>query len=722
MNSLQELNTFGQTSLDLPDERGSQVIFDRVAPLQPLDTTDQIVSTTVAVNPGIEIVEIVNHATANVRYRVRIQTSGSPALTGSTVNWASIPSGLTLTTVGNTYTISGITTLAHWNAIKSFTWNLPANYASCPNWFLDVAVLYYDSARNEEMVVDWEVYDPDNYYIAKINSSSSLELTILKIKSSSASNSATASLIAQGSYARFADAALTASASISAVGTTNPTNLNATFSLACSFRYNVRPTLAFNSQSNMIAYNTTYIDVTRSADTYTLNTATAITGGPLITDALQDGSGNYTMTVYPIPSTAVSTMSSSGRWIVNNQQNLSSFENTSDISWAIRAMSNDGDYILATWTNSYAPGNGTTGYGVLYQKINGQYSYWTNFSPLVLRFNRIVSEGYSNNSISLGDAAAINNGAGWIAMMSILESATEQCYIYIWQRDTTTFAQRARIAFSARKGNAGNQLSFSNDGLVLAASCSGTFSASTDREAFVKIYRRSGTTWSLESTIQPAEVLTGIDGAGAGFFGSAISMSGDGTRIAIGAGYQGNITSFSPLTVADTKWGAVYIYKYSAGSWTQETRIVPGDSTTNNYFGLGSVRLNSDGSRLLAKSATGIYVYTRSGTTWTLLEKVSTYYGDDLGSVSNSMYGTDYVKNYTYKTANYGILTNVGTTWNAAAKTLTMSGTRAQVNADIDTIQLTPTTGYTGNFDLRYTVLTPRNRTDSRDQDINYTP
>jgi hypothetical protein len=170
MNTLSELNSWSQTVLDLTDNRPAKVVFDRVSPLLPQDQRDQIISTTVSVIPGIEITEIINHATANVRFRVSIIASGSPLLTGSTINFDTLPSGLSLSQVGSVYTISGITTLAQWNVIKYFTWVLPANFNSCPLWYLDVAILYYDGATSQERVVDWEVYDPDNYYIAKLDS------------------------------------------------------------------------------------------------------------------------------------------------------------------------------------------------------------------------------------------------------------------------------------------------------------------------------------------------------------------------------------------------------------------------------------------------------------------------------------------------------------------------------------------------------------------------
>jgi hypothetical protein len=184
MNSLQQLNTLGTTTIDVTDNRFSRVIFDRVTPLQPLTQILEITSTTVSVVPGIEIVEIINYATANVRYRVTIRTGGSPLLTGSSISWASIPAGMTLTTASNVYTISGIDSLTDWNAIRAFTWTLPANFATRPNWYLDVAVLYYDSERTEEMVVDWEVYDEDYYYVAELSSAVTVAATALRIKRS----------------------------------------------------------------------------------------------------------------------------------------------------------------------------------------------------------------------------------------------------------------------------------------------------------------------------------------------------------------------------------------------------------------------------------------------------------------------------------------------------------------------------------------------------------
>lgn len=184
MNTFQDLNTFGQTQLDVTDQRPSGIILDRPFPQQPFDQVLDITSTTVTPSPGIEILDIINYSTANVRYRVTVRTGSSPLLTGSTISWASLPAHVTLTTVGDQYTLSGLKTRSDWQAVRNFTWTLPANYATRPLWFLEVAILYYDSATSSERVVDWEVYDEDHYYISQMSSAFTSTGTVVRIKQS----------------------------------------------------------------------------------------------------------------------------------------------------------------------------------------------------------------------------------------------------------------------------------------------------------------------------------------------------------------------------------------------------------------------------------------------------------------------------------------------------------------------------------------------------------
>lgn len=177
MRSLTDLNNFGATSIEVTDLRPATVIFDRAFPQLPNDQILTIASTTVNPEPGIEIEEIINYQTANVRYRVRIVPGTVNPLTGSTISWASLPTGVTLSTVGNTYTLSGLTSVSDWNAVKNFTWTLPANYATKPLWFLEVEVIYYDQELDEEVTKEWIIYDDRFFYVSEMFMTTSASAT-----------------------------------------------------------------------------------------------------------------------------------------------------------------------------------------------------------------------------------------------------------------------------------------------------------------------------------------------------------------------------------------------------------------------------------------------------------------------------------------------------------------------------------------------------------------
>lgn len=176
MNSLQELNGFGQTALEVTDTRDTGVIFDRLYPLLPQNQVLNITSTTVEPSVGIEIEEIINYDEADVRYQVKIIPGSVDPLPGSSISWASIPAHLTLTQVDDTYTISGIETIADWDAIKNFTWTLPSDYNDYPLWFLEVSVIYYDGAVSADRSKEWYVYDQDYYYLANPTVTSSISI------------------------------------------------------------------------------------------------------------------------------------------------------------------------------------------------------------------------------------------------------------------------------------------------------------------------------------------------------------------------------------------------------------------------------------------------------------------------------------------------------------------------------------------------------------------
>jgi hypothetical protein len=165
-------------AITIVDNRPAQVIFDDIEPIEAVDQLIVIDTTAETISPGIDIVEIVNYAVTNVRFRVTIFTSSTPLLTGSTISWPNYPGGwpanLTLTQVDNVYTVSGFISGTDWNAVRQFTWNLPANYADSPNFRLISEIIYFDPVLGQDQVVSWKTYDPRYTYIAELEAKATM--------------------------------------------------------------------------------------------------------------------------------------------------------------------------------------------------------------------------------------------------------------------------------------------------------------------------------------------------------------------------------------------------------------------------------------------------------------------------------------------------------------------------------------------------------------------
>jgi hypothetical protein len=100
--------------------------------------------------------------------------------------------------------------------------------------------------------------------------------------------------------------------------------------------------------------------------------------------------------------------------------------------------------------------------------------------------------------------------------------------------------------------------------------------------------------------------LVGADAARDDLFGLAIAISGDGSRVLVGASQHGI-------------GGVAYVFVDSAAGWTQETQLIAADIAPFDGFG-DAVALDADGSRALVGSPGhhAAYVYSRSGRMWHL--------------------------------------------------------------------------------------------------------
>ena len=129
------------------------------------------------------------------------------------------------------------------------------------------------------------------------------------------------------------------------------------------------------------------------------------------------------------------------------------------------------------------------------------------------------------------------------------------------------------------------------------------------------VFKRTGTTWTQEA------IILASDKAHTDNLGLACSIDDTGTRLAISA-YQADSGGF-------TDCGKVYVFTRSGTTWTQEAILTASDKSATGYFGRSAV-INSTGDRIVigaigaAPSGVAgcgqIYTFTRSGTVWTQVD------------------------------------------------------------------------------------------------------
>ena len=133
----------------------------------------------------------------------------------------------------------------------------------------------------------------------------------------------------------------------------------------------------------------------------------------------------------------------------------------------------------------------------------------------------------------------------------------------------------------------------------------------------VWVFTRSGATWT-----QQGSKLVGTGAVGDANQGSSVALSSDGNTALIGGP---NDDGTGPAAYRDNV-GAVWVFTRSGTTWTQQGSKLVGTGAAGDYPGAregSSVALSSDGNTALVGGsgdnggAGAVWVFTRSGTTWT---------------------------------------------------------------------------------------------------------
>jgi hypothetical protein len=312
--------------------------------------------------------------------------------------------------------------------------------------------------------------------------------------------------------------------------------------------------------------------------------------------------------------------------------------------------------------------------------------------------NPHAGDHFGNGGTLLGDSVALSGDGNTLAVGAPNEGSGAKgingdqndtsvysagaVYVYTRRNAASPWTQQAYVKASTPQVDAefGHVVVLSADGNTMGVSAyfepsnakginGNQNDTSIPQAGAVYVFTRRGTTWTQQAYIKASN--TGEAGTDGNFgdgdqFGFSLSISDDGNTLAAGAnaedsnatGINGNENDNSMQSS-----GAVYVFVRTGTTWTQQAYVKAANTAANVQFGY-AVALTADGNELAASAfdeaggsrkingpydvrlpggggGTGaVYVFQRTGTTWTqaaYLKASNGENGDSMGvSVSIS--------------------------------------------------------------------------------------
>ena len=282
----------------------------------------------------------------------------------------------------------------------------------------------------------------------------------------------------------------------------------------------------------------------------------------------------------------------------------------------------------------------------------------------------IDAEAAGDNS---GSSVALSSSGNLVAVGAKRNDGTayEAGHVRIYQKSPNGWSQLgADIDGEAYGDMSGTCVSFSKDSLVVAIGAP-LNDGNGMHSGHVRVYQYSSGSWT--------QLGTDIDGEASGDeSGASVSLSGDGTILAIGAYYNDG---------TGNEAGHVRVYQYSSGSWSQMGSDIDGEAVAD--WSGSSVSLSNDGLTLAVgatlndgggSSAGHVRVYQFSSGSWSQI-------GSDIdGEAAGDQSG------YSVSLSHNGTVLAVGAPYNDGTGTdaghvkvyQLSSGTWSQIGSDID--------------------------------------
>ncbi len=267
------------------------------------------------------------------------------------------------------------------------------------------------------------------------------------------------------------------------------------------------------------------------------------------------------------------------------------------------------------------------------------------------QFGTSIAVSGDGKTVAVG-APLDDSGATGVNGDPFNHSMRDSGAVFVYTRKGNTWSQQAYVkASNTDPGDQfGSVVALSDDGNTLAVGAYLEDSAATGvngnqadnsmkNSGAVYVFTRSGNTWSQQAYVKASNTGEKDEGDQ---FGYVVTLSGDGTTLAVGAigedsaakGINGDQSDNS----ADGS-GAVYVFTRSGNTWSQQAYVKSSDTVQGLLFGY-AVALSAKGNTLAVGAYDedggrgAVYIFSRTGTTWSQeahLKASNAERGDSLG-------------------------------------------------------------------------------------------
>ena len=274
--------------------------------------------------------------------------------------------------------------------------------------------------------------------------------------------------------------------------------------------------------------------------------------------------------------------------------------------------------MLAIGLNAARPVSDPVGAVLIYKLIDGVWSQ-----------DALVTASDPASNDSFGYSLSISEDGLHLVVGARGEDSsgsTDNGAFYYFTRSGSTWTQQQKVLPPEGMGSDtrmefGTSVKLSSNSNVLFVGAPARDGSGLSDAGKVYIYTRSGSTWTYSTSIVSSDLSIQDS------FGWSLDLSMDGTTLVVGAPGESINYTGTPFNN-----GAVYIFTGSGTSWTQQGgKLNASDPGTGNNLGL-KVAISSDGNTAIAAAPSwnssnigsgAVYVFTRSGTTWSQLQRLN---------------------------------------------------------------------------------------------------